>query len=82
LRVFENMVLRRIFGTKMDEVTGEWRVLHNEEVNYLYSSSSIVRVRKNKKTEKGGTCSTLERYNAFWVGRLEGKIPLGRHRRK
>jgi len=48
LRVFENMVLRRIFGTRMDDVTGEWRKLHNEELNYLYSSTNIVRVIKLK----------------------------------
>jgi len=46
LRVFENMVLRRIFGTRRDEVMGEWRRLHNEELNDLYSSPNIVRVIK------------------------------------
>ena len=46
LRVFENMVLRRIFGLRRDEVTGEWRGLHNEELNDLYSSPNIVRVIK------------------------------------
>ena len=44
LRVFENMVLRRIFGPRRDEVTGKWRRLHNEELNNLYSSPNIVRV--------------------------------------
>ena len=44
LRVFENMVLRRIFGPRRDEVTGEWRRLHNEDLNDLYSSPNIVRV--------------------------------------
>jgi hypothetical protein len=47
LRVFENRVLRRIFGPKRDEVTGEWRNLHNEELNDLYSSPNIVRVIKS-----------------------------------
>jgi hypothetical protein len=47
LRVFENGVLRRIFGPKGDEVTGEWRELRNEELNGLYSSPSIVRVIKS-----------------------------------
>jgi len=46
LRVFENRVLRRIFGPKRDEITGEWRKLHNEELNDLYCSPNIVRVTK------------------------------------
>jgi len=49
LRVFENRVLRRIFGPKRDEVTGEWRKLHNEELNNLYSSPNIVRVIKSRR---------------------------------
>ena len=49
LRVFENKVLRRIFGPKRDEVTKEWRTLHNEEFNDLYSSPNIVRVIKSRK---------------------------------
>jgi hypothetical protein len=47
LRVFENRVLRRIFGPKRDEVTGEWRKIHNKELDYLYSSPNIVRVIKS-----------------------------------
>jgi hypothetical protein len=46
LRVFENRVLRKIFGPKRDEVTGEWRRLHNEELRDLYSSPSIIRIIK------------------------------------
>ena len=46
LRAFENILLRRIFGPRRDEVTGEWRILHNEEINDLYSTPSIVRVIK------------------------------------
>ena len=49
LRVFENMVLRRIFGPRRDEVTGEWRRLHNEELNDLFSSPNIVRVIKSRR---------------------------------
>jgi len=48
LRVFENKVLRRIFGRRRDEVTGAWRRLHNEELNYLYCSPNIVRVIKSR----------------------------------
>jgi len=49
LRVFENTVLRRVFGPKRDEVTGEWRKLHNEEFSDLYSSPNIVRVIKSRR---------------------------------
>jgi hypothetical protein len=49
LRVFENRVLRRIFGPKRNEVTGEWRKLHNEELRDLYSSPSIIRIIKSRK---------------------------------
>jgi len=49
LRVFENMVLRRIFGPRREEVTGEWRRLHNEELNDLYFSPNIVRVIKSRR---------------------------------
>jgi len=54
LRVFENMVLRRIFGPRRDEVMGEWRRLHNEELNDLYSSPSIVRVIKSRRMKWAG----------------------------
>jgi hypothetical protein len=49
LRVFENRVLRRIFGPKRDEATGEWKTLHNEELNDLYSSPNIIRVIKSRR---------------------------------
>jgi len=49
LRVFENRVLRKLFGPKRDEVTGEWRKLHNEELNNLYSSPNILRVIKSRR---------------------------------
>jgi hypothetical protein len=55
--LFENKVLRRIFGPKRDEITGDWRKLHNEELNDLYSSLNIIRVNKIDKNEIGGTRS-------------------------
>ena len=58
LRVFENKVLRRIFGPKRDEVTGEWRRLQNKELYALYSSPNIVSGDQINKTEVGMTCST------------------------
>jgi hypothetical protein len=52
--LFENRVLRRIFGSKRDEVTGEWRKLHNEELRDLYSSPSIIRIIKSRKMRWAG----------------------------
>ena len=54
LRMFENRVLRRMFGPKRDEVTGEWRKLHNEELNDMYCSPSIVRVIKSRRMRWAG----------------------------
>ena len=54
LRVFENRVLRRIFGSKRDEVTGEWRKLHKEELNDLYASPNIVRVIESRRMRWAG----------------------------
>jgi len=54
LRVFENRVLRRIFGPRKEDVTGEWRRLHNEELNDLYSSPNIVRVIKSRRMRWAG----------------------------
>ena len=56
--MFENRVLRRIFGPKRDGVTGDWRKLHNEELNDLYSSPNIVQVIKFEKNEMGRACGT------------------------
>jgi len=60
LRVFENRVLRRIFGPKRDDVTGEWRKLHNEELNDLYCSPSIVRVIKWRRMRWTGHVVRME----------------------
>jgi hypothetical protein len=57
LGVFENRVLRRIFGLKRDEVTGEWRKLHNEKLHDLYSSPSIIRISKASRMRWEGECS-------------------------
>jgi hypothetical protein len=54
LRVFDNRVLRRIFGSKRDEVTGEWRKLHNEELRDLYSSPSVIRIIKSRRMRWAG----------------------------
>jgi hypothetical protein len=81
LRVFENRVLRRIFGPKRDEVTGEWRQLHNEELHDLYSSPSIIRIIKSRKMRWAGHVARMgEKRNVFRL--LVGKRPLGRPRRR
>ena len=77
LRVFENRVLRRIFGPKRDEVTGEWRKLHNEELNDLYSSPNIVRVIKSRRMRWAGHVARMGERRGVLVGKLEGKRPLG-----
>jgi len=61
LRVFENRVQWRIFGVKRDEVTGEWRKLHEEELNNLYYSKNIVRLIKWGRKETDGACSAYGR---------------------
>jgi hypothetical protein len=59
LRVFENKVLRRVFGPKKDEVTGEWRKLHNEEPNDLYFLPNIVRVVKSRRMRWAGNVALM-----------------------
>ena len=73
LRVFENRVLRRVFGAKRDEVTGEWRKLHNEELNDLYCSPNIVRVIKSRRMRWAGHVARMgrgETYTGMWWGNL------------
>ncbi|KAJ4439263.1 hypothetical protein ANN_07383 [Periplaneta americana] len=85
LRVFENKVLRKIFGAKRDKVTGEWRKLHNTELHALYSSPDIIRNIKSKRLRWAGHVARMgESRNAYrvLVGRPEGKRPLGRPRRR
>ena len=83
LRVFENMMLRRIFGPKRDKVTGEWRRLHNKELNDLYSSQNIVRVIKSRRMKLAGHVARMGEERGVYrvlVGKPEGKRPLGRPR--
>jgi hypothetical protein len=78
--VFENRVLRKIFGPKRDEVTEEWRRLHNEELNDLYSSSNIIRVMKSRIMRWAGHVARMgDRRGAYrvLVGRSEGRRLLG-----
>ena len=80
LRVFENRVLRRIFGSKRDGVTGEWRKLHNEELNDLYCSPNIVWVVKSRRMRWAGHVARMEEgrgVHKVLVGKPEGKRPLG-----
>jgi hypothetical protein len=85
LRIFENKVLRRIFGPKRDEVTGEWRRLHNKELYALYSSPNIIRMIKSRRLRWAGHVARMgERRDAYraLVGKPEGRRPLGRPMRK
>jgi hypothetical protein len=85
LRVFENRVLRRIFGHKRDEATGDWRRLPNEELNDLYSSPNIIRVIKSRRLRWAGHVARMGEGRGAYrilVGRPEGRRPLGRPRRR
>ena len=85
LRVSGNRMLRRIFGPKKGEVTREWKKLHNEELNDLYSSPSIVRVIKSRRMRWTGHVTRMgERRGAYriLVVKPEGKRPLGRTRHR
>jgi hypothetical protein len=84
LRVFENRVLREIFGPKREE-EGSWRKLYNDELHNLYSSSNIVRVIKSRRLRWAGHMARMEEGRGVYrilVGRPEGKRPLGRPRRR
>jgi hypothetical protein len=85
MRVFEDRMLRRIFGPKRDEVTVEWRKLHNEELRDLYSSPSIIRMIKSRRMRGAGHVARMgEKRNSYrlLVGKPEGNRPLGRPRRR
>jgi hypothetical protein len=83
--VFQNRVLRNIFGPKRDEVTGEWRKLRNEELHDLYSLSSIIGIMKSRRMRWAGHVTRMgEKRNAYrsLVGKPEGRMPLGRPRHR
>jgi hypothetical protein len=83
LKVFDNRVLRRMFGPKRDEVIGGWRKLHNEELHNLYSSPNIIRIIKSRG-EMGRACNMYGKKRSAYrvlVGKPEGKRPLWRHTR-
>jgi hypothetical protein len=85
LRVFENRVLRKVFGPKRDEVTGEWRKLNNEELSDLYSLPNIVRVVKSRRMRWPGHVARMVEGRGVYrvlVGKPEGKRPVGRPRRR
>jgi hypothetical protein len=80
-----NRVLRRIFGPKRDEVTGEWRKLYNEDLHNLYSSPDIIRQVKSRRMRWAGHVARMEEERIMYkvlVGKPEGKRPLGRPRRR
>jgi len=84
-RVFENKVVRRIFGAKRDEVTGDRRKLHNEELDDLYCSPIFVRVIKSSRMRWVGRVARMGESKSVYrvlVGKPEGKRPLGRSRRR
>jgi hypothetical protein len=83
--VFENRVLRKIFGPKRDEETGKWRKLHNEELHNLYSSPSLIRVIKSRRMRWAGHVARMgENRNAYriLIGKPKGKRRLGKPRRR
>jgi hypothetical protein len=85
LRVFENSVLRRVFGPKRDEVTEEWRKLHDEELNNLYCSPNIVRVIESRIMKWVGHVARMREGRGVYkvlVEKAEGNRPLGRTRRR
>jgi hypothetical protein len=85
LKVFENRVLRGVFGPKRDEVTGEWRKFHNDELNDLYSLPNIVRVVKSRRMRWAGHVARMGEgrvVHRILVGKPERKSTLGRQRRR
>ena len=80
LRLFENRVLRRVFWPKRDEVTGEWRKLHIEELNDLYSSPNIIRLIKSRRIRWAGHVARMGEstdYTGLWWGNVKERDHLG-----
>ena len=85
LRVFENKVLRKIFGAKIDKITGEWRKLHNGMLHALYSSPNLIRNLKSRRLRWAEHVERMEQFrnaHRVLVGIPESKRPLGRPRRR
>jgi hypothetical protein len=85
LRVFETRVLRKIFGLKRDEVTGDWRKLRNEELHKLYSSPNVIRMMKSRRMRWTGHVAQMgPRRNAYSIilGNPKIERPLGRTRHR
>jgi hypothetical protein len=83
--VFENRVPKRIFGPRRAKLTGEWRKLHNEELNDFYTSPNIVRVIKSRRIKWAGHVARMGKKRGVYrvlVGKPKGNRPLGRHRRR
>jgi len=77
LRVLENWLLRRIFGRKRDEVTGEWRKVHNEKLNDMYSSPNIIRMVKSRRMRRAGHVASMEESGGAYrvvVGKPDVKL--------
>ena len=85
LRVLENKVLRKIFKARRDEITGEWRQLHNAELHALYFSLNIIRNLKSRRLRWAGHVARMEQSRNVYrvlVGKPEGRRPLGRPKRR
>ena len=83
--MFENKVLGKIFGAKRDEITGEWRKLHNSELRALYSSPNTIRNLKSRRLRWAGHVARMEQFRSAYrvfVGKPESKRPVGRPRRR
>jgi hypothetical protein len=81
-RMFENRVLRRIFGAKRDEVTGDWRKLYNDGLHNLYSTLNIIRMIKSRRMRWVRHVAQVRNVYEIVIGKAEGKSPLARRRHR